>query len=370
MDFAFNEDQEELRRYVRQWLEEKSPSLVVRDLMEDPAGFSPDLWKQTADMGWQAMAIPEQYGGAGFGFLELAVILEEQGRALFVAPFLTTAVASQLIVHAGSEQQKQDLLPKIASGEITAAVAIPDSGGQIAVADTTTRATADGDSWILTGDKRFVAEGDSADVIVTAAQTENGVRLFVVDRSSFETTRLPTMDATRNQADVVFNDSQIPASAELAGDVATAVAITDRIFGAAIAIESVGAAEACLDMAVEYAKDRKQFNRPIGSFQSIKHMCADMLISLQAARSAAYFAAWAVNDDPTSAEAAESSAIAKAYCTDAFYSCAAKNIQIHGGIGFTWEHDAHLYFKRAKSSQLMFGTTQDHRRRLAELIGL
>ncbi len=369
MDFAFNEDQEELRRYVRQWLDEKSSSDTVRKLMETPEGSSAELWAETAEMGWQAMAIPEAYGGAGFGFLELAVILEEQGRSLFTGPFLSSAVlAAQLLLLGGSETQKQKLLPGIASGGVTATVAASDQNGHLSVDGTGTTAVRDGDAWLLTGTKRFVLDGHTADVLLVTADTGEGVWFFIVDGSAVRSELLPTMDETRKQADVVLDGVRVDDGDRLEVDARTVLPALDRYASAAIAIESVGAANRCLSMSVEYAKDRKQFNRPIGSFQSIKHKCADMLVELEAAKSAAYYAAWAVGEDSDDAE--EAASIAKAYCTDAFYHCAAENIQIHGGIGFTWEHDAHLYFKRAKSSQLMFGSPQHHRARLAALIGL
>jgi alkylation response protein AidB-like acyl-CoA dehydrogenase len=369
MDFAFNEDQEELRRYVRQWLDEKSSSDTVRRLMSTSEGLSPELWAETAEMGWQAMAIPEEFGGAGFGFLELAVILEEQGRSLFTGPFLSTSVlGAYALLIGGSEDQKLILLPGLASGETTATVAASDGNGHLSIDGTTTTAVRDGESWVLTGTKRFVLDGHTADLLLVTADTGDGVSIFAVDGSTVHATVLPTMDETRKQADVVLDGARVQDTDRFEMDAESVLAALDRYASAALAIESVGAAQRCLDMSVEYAKDRKQFGRPIGSFQSIKHKCADMLVELEAAKSAAYYAAWAVSED--SEDADEATSIAKAYCTDAFYRCAAENIQIHGGIGFTWEHDAHLYFKRAKSSQLMFGSPQDHRTRLAALIGL
>ncbi|MDH3249817.1 MAG: acyl-CoA/acyl-ACP dehydrogenase [Acidimicrobiia bacterium] len=369
MDFAFNEDQEELRRYVRQWLEEKSSSETVRKLMGTADGHSAQLWSETAEMGWQAMAIPEEYGGAGFGFLELAVILEEQGRALFTGPFLSsTVLAAYALLLGGTEAQKQRLLPGIASGETIATVAASDEEGHLTVQPTATTAVRDGDTWVLSGTKRFVLDGHTADVLLVTADTGDGISIFIVEGSAVRAEVLPTMDETRKQADVVLAGVRVDEVDRFEIGAATVLPVLDRYASAALAIESVGAAQRCLDMSVEYAKDRKQFNRPIGSFQSIKHKCADMLVELEAAKSAAYYAAWAVGEDSDDAE--EAASIAKAYCTDAFYHCAAENIQIHGGIGFTWEHDAHLYFKRAKSSQLMFGSPQHHRARLAALIGL
>ncbi len=369
MDFAFNEDQEELRRYVRQWLDKKAGIETVRSLMETPDGNSVEHWSEIAEMGWQAMAIPEEYGGAGFGFLELAVILEEQGRVLFTAPFLSTAVlAAHALLIGGTEEQKQRHLPGIAAGEVVATVAASDATGELTADGTETTAVPDGDGWLLTGTKRFVLDGHTADLVIVTAATDDGMGAFIVDHADVNASVLPTMDETRKQAEVSLDGVRVDASARLETDVEGLLGRLDLIAGAALSIESVGAAQKCLDMSVEYAKDRKQFNRPIGSFQSIKHKCADMLVTLEAAKSAAYYSAWAVGEGAE--DVAEAVAIAKAYGTDAFYHCAAENIQIHGGIGFTWEHDAHLYFKRAKSSQLMFGSPQHQRRRLAALLEL
>lgn len=369
MDFAFDEDQQELRRYVRKWLEEKSASGMVRETMATEAGNDPDIWSAIAEMGWQAMAIPEEYGGAGFGFLELAVILEEQGRAMFTGPYFSTVVlAANALLLSGSESQKLAYLPRVAAGEVTATVAASDSDGQLTVKGTDTTATRDSDGWILRGTKRFVLDGHTSDFVLATATVGDDVGLFIVDGTMLNATVQPTMDETRKQAEIDFDGVRVEDDARITCDVASVLEHLAHIAGVALAVESVGGAEQCLDMSVSYAKDRKQFNRPIGSFQSVKHKCADMLVSLEAARSAAYYAAWAISVEAD--DVAGASSIAKPFCTDAFYACAAENIQIHGGIGFTWEHDAHLYLKRAKSSQLMFGSPQAHRRRTAEMIGI
>ena len=370
MNFAFSEEQEELRRYVRQWIGERMPLSRVRQLMHTPDGFDRSDWIAVAEMGWQSMAIPEEYGGAGFGVLELAVLMEEQGRGLFCGPFLSTVVASaNALLIAGSEDQKAEYLPRIAAGELVVAFAVAESGSGYDGEHMTTSATRSDAGWTLEGTKRFVVDGQSADLLVVAAQTADGLGLFLVaaDAEGVSRTRLEAMDATRPQAEIVLDSVTVGDDAHLPGSGSEALARIDDLVATMLAVESVGGAHAALDMAVQYAKDRQQFSKPIGSFQAIKHMCADMLIDVESARAAAYYAVWCVATEND--EVATVVPLAKAHCTDAFFACAGANIQVHGGIGFTWEHDAHLYFKRAKSSQVMFGSSDEHRRRLAERLG-
>ena len=373
MNFAFSEEQEELRRLARKWLEEKSPSPVVRRLMESDEGFDPALWKEVAAMGWQAMAIPEQYGGAGFGFLEQVVLLEEMGRALHPAPYLATAVmAATILLEAGSEEQKEKYLPPLAAGDLTATVAFTEPNGLWEERGIETTATDSANGYTLTGTKSFVLDGHTAALLLVAARTLDGVTLFLVDPASTGVRRrkLETMDMTRKLAEVEFDDVEVPPAAML-GAAGNGWRSIERMLARAVvalAAEQVGGAQKCLDMSVEYAKVRHQFGRPIGSFQAIKHKCADMLVQVESARSAAYYAAWAAAENND--ELVEVAPLAKSYCSEAFFFCAAENIQIHGGIGFTWEHDAHLYFKRAKSSELLFGDPAHHRAVLAQRLGL
>ncbi len=373
MNFAFSEEQEELRRLTRRWLEEKSPSAVVRRLMESDDGYDSSLWKENAAMGWQAMAIPEQYGGAGFGFLEQVVLLEEMGRSLYPTPYLSTAVmAANVLLEAGSEEQKLRYLPGLAAGDLIATVAFTEPNGVWEERGVEATATRKGTGFVLSGTKSFVLDGHTADLLIVAARTEEGVGLFLVDGAAAGVTRrrLETMDMTRKLAEVGLEEVEGAADAVL-GAVGTGWEVVDRMLAraaVALAAEQVGGAQKCLDMAVEYAKVRHQFGRPIGSFQAIKHKCADMLVQVESARSAAYYAAWAVSDDND--EVPLVAPLAKSYCSEAFFFCASENIQIHGGIGFTWEHDAHLFFKRAKSSELLFGEPAQHRAVLAARLGL
>ena len=370
MNFAFSEEQEELRRYVRQWMNQRMPLSRVRELMANPAGYERSDWSAVAEMGWQAMAIPEAYGGAGFGLLELAVLAEEQGRGLFCGPFLSTVVASATaLLEAGSEQHKSELLPQIAAGELVVAIAVTEEATGHDGEHMTTSARRSGDDWVIDGTKRFVIDGHSADLLIVAAQTVDGTGLFLVpaDADGVTRRRLDTLDETRPQAEIAFDEVVVTDDARLPGSASQAMHRINAVVATMLAVEAVGGAQATLDMAVEYAKDRQQFGKPIGSFQAVKHMCADMLIDVESARAAAYYAAWCVAMENDEADLVVP--LAKAHCTDAFFRCAATNIQVHGGIGFTWEHDAHLYLKRAKSSQTMFGSPEDHRRELAERLG-
>jgi alkylation response protein AidB-like acyl-CoA dehydrogenase len=371
MDFAFNEEQEFLRETARRFLDDKAPSEVVRRVMDSEAGYDAGLWAEIAAQGWQAMAIPEEYGGAGYSFLEQVVLLEEMGRSVFPSPYLGGVVmAANLILRVGTEAQKAAYLPGIASGEHIWSVAITEASGRWDRDGVRLSATADGDGFSLRGTKRFVLDGHVADRFVVVAEDGTGeIALFVVEAGAegVRSDKLDTMDQTRSLADVHFDDVKVPADARLEGAWADLEHVLD-LAAVALAAEQVGGAQACLHMAVEYAKVRTQFGRPIGSFQAVKHKCADMLVQVESARSAAYYAAWVASEN--SDELTLVAPLSKSYCSEAFFFCAAENIQIHGGIGFTWEHDAHLYFKRAKSSEILLGDPAYHRSRLADRLGI
>ncbi len=371
MNFAFTEEQDELRNTVRAFLESKSAESAVREQMETEAGYDEAVWRQMAEqMGLQGLHIPEAYGGSGFGYVELGIVLEEMGRALLCAPFFSSVVlAANTLIQSGDEDAKQKYLPGIASGETIATLAYTEPSGKWDEAGITMQATGSGDSWTLTGEKMFVVDGHTANLIIVAARTGAGVSLFAVDgdASGLTRTALSTMDQTRKQARLVFADT--PATligADGAGwDVLATVL---DLVAVGLAAEQVGGAQKVLEMAVEYAKVRVQFGRPIGSFQAIKHKCADMLLEVESAKSAAYYGLWCASE--MNDELPSVASLAKAYCSEAYFHATAENIQIHGGIGFTWEHPAHLYFKRAKSSELMFGDPTYHRELLAQRIGI
>jgi len=371
VNFAFSEEQEELRRFVRQFLEEKSPESAVREQMDTEKGYDDAVWSQMAgQLGLQGLIIPEEYGGSGFGYVALTVVLEEVGRALLCAPFFSSVVlAANALIHSGDEQAKSALLPGIAGGETTAALAFTEENGRWDESGITVQATPDGGGWRISGAKMYVIDGHTADVVLVAARTAAGVSLFWGPAGADGLTRpaLSTMDQTRKQAKLTFEGVE----ATLIGAEGQGWPVLETVLdlaAVALAAEQVGGAQRCLDMSVEYAKVRVQFGRPIGSFQAIKHKCADMLLEVESAKSAAYYAGWCaaeMND-----ELPQVASLAKSYCSEAYFHAAAENIQIHGGIGFTWEHPAHLYFKRAKSSELLFGDPTYHRELLAQRIGL
>jgi alkylation response protein AidB-like acyl-CoA dehydrogenase len=376
VNFAFSEEQEALRETVRKFMDDKSPSAEVRRLMETTEGYDPAVWRQMGqEMGLQGLHIPEAYGGQGFTFIELGIVLEEMGRVLLCAPYYSTVcLAANAILNAGTEDQKKDLLGGIAAGETIATLAYTEPVGKWDATGISMEHGGSGGSYTLSGQKMYVIDGHTADLIVVAARRPgssgtDGLSLFTVagDAPGLTRTALQTMDQTRKLAQLDFADT--PAQL-LGGEGDGWAALSKTLDQAAICLanEMVGGAQKVLDTSVEYAKVRVQFGRPIGSFQAIKHKCADMLLEVESSKSAAYYAAWAAAEDND--EMPVVACLAKAYVSDAYFHCAAENIQIHGGIGFTWEHDAHLYFKRAKSSETYLGDATYHRELLAQRIGI
>ncbi len=376
MDFAFSEEQEELRRTVRSFLEDTSPETEVRRLMDTPAGFDPAVWRRMgAELGLQGLAIPEEYGGAGCGMVEVGLVLEEMGRALLCAPYFASAVlATTVLTRCTDEPLRKRLLPALASGDVAGTLALTEDSGRWDREGVTTTARphsahSHAARWLLSGHKNFVLDGASADFILTVALAPDDVGIFMVEADATGLTRtpLPTLDQTRRQARLEYRD--VPATRiQLPLDGWQFISsVLDRA-AVALAAEQVGVAAKSLDTAVEYAKTRQQFGRPIGSFQAIKHLLADVLLEVESARAAAHFAMLAADDDEDQLPAAAN--LAKAYCSDACLKAAQENVQVHGGIGFTWEHSAHLYLKRAKTSQLLLGDPAYHRELLARRIGL
>lgn len=380
MDFGFSDEQEMLRQIAHSFLEENCPTTVVRQMMEDDRGYDPNLWKEMADLGWLGLAFPEEYGGQGLGFVDLTVILEEMGAALLPSPFLSSILlAGQTILIGGSEAQKQTYLPKIADGSLIVTLAMTEPSGRFdaeGIADVT--ATPDDDGFSISGTKLFVPDAHVANLMVVAARTKDagdksfGVSLFLVDSNSpgISTTLLKTMDQTRKQCEVVFDNVKVGRD-RLLGMVDMGWPVLHKVLNiatVALCAEMIGGAQRVLDISVAYAKERVQFGRPIGSFQAVKHKCAEMMLQVESAKSAAYYAAWAVDEDVPEAPLAVS--MAKAYCSDAFRNTAGEGIQVHGGIGFTWEHDMHLYFKRAKYAEFTFGDPTYHRELVAQELHL
>jgi alkylation response protein AidB-like acyl-CoA dehydrogenase len=352
MEFDLDQDQKALRDEARWFLEREVGIGYARSMMEDERGFTDDVWRKVAGLGWTALPFAEEYGGLGQGFVALAILLAEMGRVVLPGPFFPTVVlAGTAIAEAGSEAQRKELLPAIAEGELLAAAVLPSSQEHASVSF---RHDA------LHGEASFVVDGTVADRIVVA--TAEG--LYVTNgRDGVEATPISSMDQTRKVADLRFDG----APAERLGDGGWPAVqrVLDRAC-VALAAEMLGGAERVLELSVEYAKQRVQFDRPIGSFQAVKHRAADMLLEVESLRSAVYYAAWALERDHPDASLAAS--MAKAYASDAYRKVAASGIQIHGGIGFTWEADLHLYFKRAKASEVAFGDASHHRERMAGIL--
>lgn len=381
MDFAFTAEQRELREMARAFLAERSDSQQVRAAMENAPGHDPQTWKRIgAELGWPAAAIPESYGGAGMGVVELCALMEPMGEALLCAPFFASAcLAAGALLACGSEAQKRAHLPGIASGECIAALGFAADSGRWDADAVPLRFRQDGNGGgdaILSGALRCV-DGHCADLLLLAARADGsqgaeGISLFAVpaDAKGIARERLPTMDATRCLAALRLDEVRVPASARLGGAESAWPGLQRALQRAAVALaaEQVGGAARCLELAVAHAKQRVQFGKPIGAFQALKHKMADMMVQVESARSATYYAACVAGDGAAALPAA--SAMAKAAASDAYTFCAGQALQIFGGVGFTWEYDLHLYFKRARSSAVLLGDSAWHRERLAQCIGL
>jgi alkylation response protein AidB-like acyl-CoA dehydrogenase len=362
----------ELRSSVREFLDAKSPEEAVRKLMESEPRFDPEVWAQAADqLRLPGLVIPEEYGGDGFGQVELGLVLEEMGRALLCAPFFATVVlAAQALLVAGDKEACKRYLPRIAAGRTTATLAVAEDNGSWDPALISARAVPDGDDgWTLSGRKCFVIDGTTAELVLVVARTVAGPSLFAVDRQATGLAAEPmeTLDATRAMARLTFD--AVPAT--LVGTDGAGGRIMAKVLDIAsvgLAAEQAGGARRCLEMSTEYARTRHQFGRPIGSFQAVKHKCADMLVQVELAEASSREAAGLADEDAPDFPVA--SAVAHACCSRAYIFAAMENIQVHGGIGFTWEHPAHLYFRRAKSSQLLFGGPAVYHERLLDRLGI
>jgi alkylation response protein AidB-like acyl-CoA dehydrogenase len=378
MNFGFNEEQELLRNTARKFFENECPSDTVRRLMETPEGINPELWKKLAEQGWLGLIYPEQYDGMALGLVDLVVLMEEMGRAVAPGPYFSTVLLGGLaILEAGSDAQKKEWLPRIAAGDRRVALAWMEPSAQLGSSGVTLTAVEKGGTYTLSGTKLFVHDAHTADALVVAARTgpgagADGVSLFLLPKGTkgLAVTLLPTMDQTRKLCEVACADVTVRADA-LLGTAGAGWAPLARVLDratVALCAEMCGGAQKVLDMTVEYAKIRQAFGRPIGAYQGVKHRAADMLVDVENSKSITYYAAWAL--DEGSPEAPLAVSMAKAYVSDAFRRVAAAGIQLHGGIGFTWEHDLHLYFKRAKGSEFTFGDATHHRERVAQLVNL
>jgi len=377
MEFSLNEEQDMLKTMARDFLENECPKTYVRAMMEDEVGHTPELWKKMADVGWLGLCFPEEYGGADMSFRDLTILFEEMGRAVMPGPFLSTIILCGMpILAAGTEEQKKEYLPKIANGEAVFTLAALEEDGDLWPGGINIRASKQGDAYVISGTKTFVPDAKAADYMIVAARTERcedpreGITLFIVDTKEWGIyiKALKTMDETRKQYDVVFNQMAVPAK-NILGEVNKGWQILENMAPkaeTALCAELVGGGEWILETSVTYAKDRVQFGVPIGSFQVIKHKAAEMYCELEYARSLMEWAAEAIKED--SEDAAIAASMAKSYCGDASKLVADHGVQIHGGIGFTWDHDMHLYFKRAQANDTSFGDSNYHRSVIAEYL--
>jgi alkylation response protein AidB-like acyl-CoA dehydrogenase len=376
MDFAFSEEQEMLRRSARDFLAKECDSKVVRRLMDAADAYDPALWKKVAGLGWTGLGIPEEYGGVGT-FLDLIVVLEEAGRALLPGPFFATmGLAVPALIEAGTDAQKKEALGAIAGGSARATLAFTEPSGRWDAGSVTLSAKPIGGGWQLDGVKQFVPDAEAADFIVVAARTrgegEDGISMFLVKGrpKGLTVSPLKTLDMTRRWNEVRFDGVKLEGDA-LMGPRDKAWPQLKRALDwatAALCAEMVGGAQKVLETSTEYAKTRQQFGKPIGIYQAVSHKLADMLVLSESSRSATYYAAWAVEADAPDRSLASS--MAKAYVSDAYRKIAGDGIQVHGGIGFTWEHDTQLYFKRAKASEVTLGDATYHRELVAQSLDL
>jgi alkylation response protein AidB-like acyl-CoA dehydrogenase len=383
MEFRFTDEQLMIRDTAAGFLAEISSAEAVRKAMATERGFDDAVWSRiTGEMYWQAITIPEQFGGLGLGYVELAAVLEQMGKHLLCSPFLSTVgLAVNALLVAGNDEQKAEFLPQFADGSLTGTLAYTGRSGKWCheAVEATYRKTAAG--YELDGVLRYIPDGHTAGLLVIAAREQGssdqqGISLFLVDASSPGVTRtwLPTMDQTRKQAEIVLSNVAVPATRRMGeeGNAWPQLARIIALANIAVAAEQMGGAQQVLDMSVAYTKERVQFGRPIASFQAIKHKAADMMLRCEVARSAVYYAACvaqeALEGASNDAQLLEAASMAKAYCSDAYFFNAGCGIQMHGGVGFTWEYDVHLYFKRAKSSETFLGNGAYHRELVARTL--
>jgi alkylation response protein AidB-like acyl-CoA dehydrogenase len=379
MEFGFSEQQNLLRASARQFLERESPSDVVHRMSDDPQGYLPDLWQKMAELGWMGLVLPETYAGSGLSFVDLTILMEEMGRVLLPAPFFSSvALGALTVLEVGSDEQRRLLLPRLARGEVKVCLALLEADGRYDPRGIGLRASIRGNRATLNGTKLFVVDAQLADYVICVARTrggrnpESGISLFVLDSKApgVICTPLVSMDQTRRLSEVSFTRVSVSLDAMLNGRDTAWPRLQRALDKATVALcaEMLGGAEKAMELCVAYGKSRVQFGRQIGSFQAIKHKIADMKVWVENAKSVVYYAAWAV--DSNAPEASRSASMAKAYCSEMYSRVTADGMQVHGGIGFTWDHNIHLYFKRAKSSEVLLGNATWHRERIATLIPL
>jgi alkylation response protein AidB-like acyl-CoA dehydrogenase len=377
MDLGFSEEQEMLRTTARDFLTNECPAELVKQLAEDEKGYSPEMWKKMAELGWMGLTFPEEYDGMGMTFLDLVVLLEEAGRACLPGPYFSTVVlAGYTIMEAASEEQKKELLTKIANGDLIVTLAVTEPSARYEPDAITVKASPDKDDYVINGTKLFVPDANIADYIICVARTkdgtspEEGLTLFLVDAKSpgISTTLLKTI-AGDKQCEVTFEDVRVP-KGNIIGELDKGWPVVEKVLEKAtvgLCAQMVGGAQKTLDMSVEYAKERVQFGRPIGSFQAIQHYCANMVTDVDGSKYITYEAAWKVSEGlPATMEVS----MAKAWVSEAYRRVTLLGHQIHGAIGFCEDHDMPLYFKRAKGSEPTFGDADFHREMVAKQLGL
>jgi alkylation response protein AidB-like acyl-CoA dehydrogenase len=376
VNFELDEEQVMLKTSARDFLQQECPKKLVRAMMEDEKGYSPELWKKIADLGWLGLVFPEEYGGVGSSFLDLAVLLEECGRALLPAPFISTVVlAGRPIAAFGDENQKQQFLPSIASGDMIMTLAFSETSGGIEASDITVTATVSGDNYIINGTKLFVPYAHIADYFLCVTRTKNnqdkeeGVTLLLVNSKSpgIQINLLKTMTGDK-LCEVVFNNVTVPAKNVL-GEPDKGWPIMKRVLIEGQVAESAwmtGGTRWAMETSIDYAKIRIAFGRPIGSFQAIQHKLANVAVGVEGATAIMYYAAWAIMVNDPDVDMAAS--MAKSWCGETYKQATFDGIQIHGGIGYTWDHDMHLYLKRAKASEVTFGDSDYHREKVAQML--
>jgi alkylation response protein AidB-like acyl-CoA dehydrogenase len=368
MDFSFSSDQQLLRNAAHSFLDERMKSATVRQLWDDPRGESEPLWKDMAQLGWLGLSLPESAGGSALGMVETALVLEELGRASCPSPYWPTMLAATAIAQAGDDAQKKRWLPAIASGDVRATIAFLDADMDWSPSATTTRAEKSADGWRLTGAKKWAVWAHVANVLLVPARSPEGLTIFLVDPGAAGVKIAPVqgMDFGTRWASVTLQDVRATETLGAPGSAEPLLQALLRRGAVGAAAEMLGAARRCLDMAVAYAKVREQFGQPIGSFQAIRHKCAEMLLEVENSHSAVYYSAWAIDADAEDADVAAS--VAKAYVGDAARKVCSEAIQVHGGIGFTWEYDLHLYFKRAKALEPLYGDGDFHREQIVRRV--
>ena len=377
MNLALTEEQEMLKTLARDFLTDKLPKATVKEIEASDKGYSPEMWKEMAELGWMGLSFPENYGGADMTFLDLAILIEEMGRACLPGPFFSTVVLGGLtILDTGSDEQKQEYLPKIASGEAIFTLALTEPSASYDAAAITTKATASGDEYILDGTKLFVPDANVADYMLVVARTteqgnpEDGITLFIVDaRSTGVSSSVLKTIANDKLCEVVFDQVKVP-KGNMLGQLNQGWTEVQKIrerAAAAKCCEMAGGMQQVLEMTVDYAKERKQFGRPIGSFQIIQHHCTDILTEVEGTRLGAYQAAWMIDEG---LPCTEQVAVAKAYAGQASERIVALAHQIHGAIGWTIDHDLQYYTRRAKAAEVTFGDVSFYREIVAQQMGL